>query len=85
MLLQCCCNGGFSGGGKTSEPDCEAALFAEGVTLVAGERWVPGDVAGAIVSVEFEDVGLRMVGLAGYIYVAILSCRYMKNSLEALV
>jgi hypothetical protein len=42
VLFERGCDGGFSGGRETGEPDCEAALFAELVALVAGEGGVPG-------------------------------------------
>lgn len=45
MLLECGRDGGFSGRAEACEPDCEAALLAEGVALAAREGWVPGDVA----------------------------------------
>lgn len=45
MLLEGRCDGGFSGGGEAGEPDCEAALFAQSIALVAQEAFVPCDVA----------------------------------------
>jgi hypothetical protein len=41
MLLECCCDGGFSGGGETGEPDCETVLLAQGAAFGAREAFVP--------------------------------------------
>ena len=45
VLLEGCCDGGFTRGGETGEPECEAFLLAEFVALRAGERGMPGNVA----------------------------------------
>lgn len=45
VLLERGRNGGFARGRQPRKPDGEAALLAECVTLAAGERRVPGNVA----------------------------------------
>jgi hypothetical protein len=52
MLLECGRNGGFSGRAEACEPDCEAALLSECVTLAAREGRVPGNVAVIQVSIS---------------------------------
>ena len=51
LVLEFDGDGGLSGGGETSEPDCETLLVAEGGALRVGEAGgVVGDVAGLLVS-----------------------------------
>lgn len=74
MLLECCCDGGFSARREACEPDCESALFAEFIALMAGERWVPG-YAGRSVSWPIcgcERRGEECDGGVGGVY--LLSC-----------
>ena len=46
MLLECCCNGRFAGGGQAGEPYGAASLLAEVAAFLAGKARVPRDVAG---------------------------------------
>ena len=68
MLLQGRGDRGLARGRETSEPDCEPALSAQLVALVAGERGVPGDIPALCHSVfvdewhAFQDGNSRALG-----------------------
>lgn len=89
MLLECCCYGGFTGGGEAGEPDCAAALFAERGALVAREAGVPCDVT-TIGSFVRNSEGLKgkyfwVVGSSrghcGIVRVLRAGCLYTSRSL----
>lgn len=56
VLLECGCDGGFSGGGEAGEPDCKSALVDELRAFETGEAGVPGYVSGVAVSMGQGEV-----------------------------